>query len=81
MGVSSHVLKSAQDEGRQGKTVTSVAKEKTAVWRQAYTAQNYKTSENKDQDSCPVWAITAVKDDVLTWLRQQTCILDSLHVS
>ncbi len=46
------------------------------MWHWTDTVRNYKTSENKDQDSFPVWAITAVfnvqQEDVLTGYLTET---------
>lgn len=48
----------------------SVTKEHPAMWQ---WARNYKTSQNKDRDSCPAWAIRTVQQSSvhskrMTWL-------------
>ncbi len=67
--------------GEAGKeTARSVTKESSAMWHRADAARNYKTSENKDQDSCPVWAITAVTksstcSEGISWLEEKSYTL------
>ena len=65
-GVPSHVLNVALDEVRQGRTVRSVAKDCSILLCDTeQVLQEIKTSENKVQESCPVWAITAIKKSLM----------------
>ena len=66
-GVSAHVLKVASDEVRQGKTVRSVTKDYAEQCLSSDTEQILQeiAEPHKVQESCPVWAITAVKKSLM----------------